>query len=204
MKPIYLILTVAIILFFLFGFSFAKWQHWKDEARRHENNWNASIMSAQNERNGFAIQQRLTKDQFDQKYGKLIDSLNRISKENIRLNRMLSFTRIELERQRLNVKIDWKDSLINGDTIRIGRKLMFRDSCVRFDVFYPTDSSYALVSSRLRIKADLLVYRGKRMKQFRPFGIGLWRYGPRQVNAEVFTNCDSASVKVENIEIVKP
>lgn len=200
------IYLIALLLFFgtTTGILTAMLLDARAEANRNLQNYNAVEAARKQERNGYAITQHLTRQQFEEKYSSLLDSLNRERKDKIKLSRMLGISQIHIQKLKDSIRVDWHDSITPGKNIVAGRALRFDDACARFSVFYPTDSSYALISSEIDIRANVLLFRGERIKRARIFGINLWRYGPRQPSAQVITNCgDSTFISVESVEVVK-
>jgi len=201
-KRTLILLGIIILLMFSTGIFFSWWQQERSKSLIAETNYNSSIKELSSK----AITVQLTVDQLREQKGDLIDSLNKLSTANIKANRLLDLARMQIVKERNNVKTEWRDtgSVREGKYVKIGRKLRFADQCSSFDVFYPTDSSYALISSLINIKADLAVYQGKRSREAKLFRWTVFRYGPRQTEAELFTSCgDSAKITLEHIRVLK-
>lgn len=150
---------------------------------------------------GFAKTRKLTEEEFEQEYAAVIDSLDKLTDEKIKVARVLALTEFRLKHVRRDSKIMWNDSLIH-DTIPVGRKLLFSDSCMKFKVYEsnnPDSAQYAVVSGEVDIKADIVFYEGKRRKQVSIFGLNLFRYGKRESDAQMFTNC--GKVHLRNLEV---
>jgi hypothetical protein len=207
-RSVYLILAIILLSFSLvyavrWGVKSAR--KLRAESYRHENNYNSLLLENRNLQNGFALTQILTKQQYEQIFSSRIDSLKRANRNReIKLNRIIQDLRAQVIWERENVKEYWTDSITPGTTIIAGRKILFNDSCMGGNIWYPADSSYALVSRWINLTVDAIIYEGKKSQQRKLFGIPLWRYGPREINARAFTNCgDSAKVFIRNIKILR-
>ena len=153
---------------------------------------------------GYAKELQITKAQYEERLGGVIDSLRKVhGREVAKISRILSHTRIELKDARENVRIEWRDSLVHGDTVRLGRVIKSDHPCITVKVFQPENDTAAYLTYGFEINGELFVYRGKRTKDFRIFGKKIFRYGNRSVDAKLFTNCgDSVMVNIEQIKII--
>lgn len=194
---------VIVLLFAACGGLLAWGIGWRKNAKLQEGNYSALFIAHQKQGDGFALAQQLTKQQFDARVGGLLDSLKNLTKENIKLRHVNSLTMIELRKERENIKSLTRDSLIPGDTIRLGRLAMVMDSCLKVDVFIPDTGDVVYFSTKLRMKANLIMYEGKRRRQVKLLGLNLFRVGSRHTSAQLVTNCDSAKVDVQHIERIK-
>lgn len=179
--------------------------HWKWESARHESNYDALLENSIQERNGQAATLKLTREQFVKLRGHILDSLDKISPDRIKPRRVKSYASINIKDDNKNVKVQWRDSLVYvRDTVIKGRTLKFNDTCLNVTVYEPANPDsleYAYITTAIDISANLIVYRGKRTKQFSIFGWNIFKYGPREDKAKLFTNC--GNVKLEHIEIIE-
>jgi len=193
---------VLILLLGASAYYFAK----RLDVLRYENQRlrdNNSILSEERKHleDGFAKTRKLTEEEFEQEYGAVIDSLDKLTDDKLKIARVLALTEFRLKHVRRDSKILWADSLIH-DTIPVGRKLLFADSCMKFKVYEsnnPDSAAFAVVSGEVDIKADIVFYEGKRSKQVSIFGLNIFRYGKRESDAQMFTNC--GKVHLRNLEV---
>jgi hypothetical protein len=197
------ITAIAILLAIFFAAAYIAGKH---RINVLEDNATSYELEKKSLMDGFAYTQKLTQDEFKERYSGVIDSLNELrTSDKIKYNRVNSLLRLELNKERENIKVLTNDSLVylKGDSIRIGRKGVLADSCLKVRVYAPDTSDYFMISTSLNLKADLVVYEGKRRTQHKLFGMNLFRSGKRLSTAKMFTNCDSANVEIRNIEIQK-
>ena len=197
-------ITVLIVLAILISAIFLlmlERDSWKHKAIIANENYEAELLLSKQLNDGHSRTLQLTKDQFREREGAYLDSLNKLSDDKIKLAHVLRLTKFQLSKKQ-EARVEWRDSLIAGDTIRIGRCVSVVDSCLSVDVFEPEGSDTAYVSLELDIKASVIVYEGKRSNQAKLFGINLFRYGKRITTAKMNTNCDNASIIIEDIEII--
>lgn len=205
MKKSHILLIIGyVILFLLLGYAIARWDHWYGESNRHEQNYKSQVESNRKLQNGIAITQELTRKQFEERFKFAIDSLKRITSEKIRRINQYAELRIK---QAQSQEVYWRDSLIyvEGQPKIVGRTIKFGDSCFKGSVYYPLDSAYALVNYDTDIQAKVIFFEGRRVKELRLFGkriIGL-PWGERENKVQVFTNCDSAKIEVQNIQVIR-
>jgi hypothetical protein len=176
---------------------------WKNRAHIANENYESELGNSKRLGEGFTKTLRLTEEQFAEREAGYIDSLSKLSKDKLRLQRVIDFFRIELEKEKNNIKLAWKDSIRPGDSVRVGRLIKSLESCLKVSVFTPENDSFAYLSYKYTLDAALVVYKGKRTKDFKIGKLRLWRYGPRSINAEMFTNCDSSIININHINIIK-
>lgn len=200
-----LAIIIAVLISFLANvFLYKMMNQWKWESARHESNYQALLENSINDRNGYASTLKLTRKQLFELRGHIIDSLDRLTKDKLKPSRIKSYAHVNIKKDTKNVPVQWRDSLVYvRDTVIKGRTLKFNDTCVNVTVYepvHPDSSQFAYITTAIDISADLVVYKGKRTKQFSIFGWNIFKYGPREDKAQIFTNC--GSVKLEHIEIV--
>lgn len=198
-------IIIAVIVSLLGNvFLYKSMNHWKEESNRHESNYDALLQNAQNERNGYASTLRLTREQFEKLRGHILDSLDKLSPDKIKPTRVKSYASVNIKDDSKNVLVKWRDSLVYvRDTVIKGRTFKFNDTCLDVTVYeplHPDSSQFAYITTAIDISANLVVYRGSRTKQFSLFGLNIFKYGPREEKAKLFTNC--GTVKLEHIEII--
>lgn len=198
------ILLVLILLMFALGY-LASSRHWKSESRRHEDNYNILSKDASNAIDGISNTLKLTREQFESEKGGYIDSINKLNDERIKLKRVLHFTQFELKKYRENVPVNATDSFLYylRDTIFLGRIAKMQDSCLSVKVFIPDTGNVVYFTPSLTLKGSLIIYEGKRRKQLHIGKLNLFRVGGRLTTAKMNTNCDSAEISIQDIEIIK-
>lgn len=195
---------VAIICAILLGVIFfltSERNAWKHKAIIANENYEAQLLSSKQLANGHTRTLLLTEDQFKEREGSYLDSINKLSDDKIKLAHVLRLTKFELSKKQ-QVRVEWRDSLIVGDTVRIGRCVAVNDSCLSIDIFEPEGSDTVYVDLQLDIQASVIVYEGKRTKQVKLFGLNLFRYGKRTTTAKMDTNCENASIIIDDVEII--
>jgi hypothetical protein len=175
-------------------------KYYKSEADRHSNNYNAVNDMLNNIDSSYAVKINLQRDEFDQVYTNLIDSLNKKYKLKIKANRVNGLNNIKIQRIRDTITI-WRDSILPGDTIIKGKQIKFEDDCVKFSVYSPADSNIAMIRTELDIDTYIIVHKGKRSKQFKIANLPLFRYGKRTITTDARTNCTGAKLKIKEILI---
>jgi hypothetical protein len=200
-KAVVLILLLLAICFAV-GFGISK-QKWKDRAILAEENVDALNLSQRQLGDGFALTQKVTRQQFEDELGAYIDSINSINAENIRLKQVLRLTRFELSKSISNRAVASTDTfLIEGtDTIIVGRKGVLKDNCFSVSVFVPDTGNVFYFDQVLDIQGSIVVYR-RRKHQVSVAGLKLFRYGKFVDRAVMNTNCDSITVNIEDIEVI--
>jgi hypothetical protein len=203
-KRVTIILTTYLVLLFLLVVSIDRCNTHKHEASLLSENLEAERISSQKLGDGYARELSLTRSQYEERLETVIDSLRRKhGKEMAKINRILSHTRIELRDARDNIRIAWRDSIIPGETIRVGRVIKSDHPCITVKVYQPENDSAAYLTYGFEINGELFVYKGKRTKDFRIFGRRIFRYGSRSTDAKMFVNCgDSVQVNIEQIRII--
>jgi hypothetical protein len=195
---------VAIICAILLGVIFfltAERNAWKHKAIIANENYEAELLNSKQLNDGNARTLLLTKDQFKEREGAYLDSINKLSDDKIKLAHVLRITKFELSKKQ-QVRVEWRDSLIVGDTVRIGRCVAIDDSCLSINIFEPEGSDTVYVDLQLDIQASVIVYEGKRTNQVKLFGLNLFRYGKRTTTAKMNTNCENASIIIDDVEII--
>lgn len=200
-RTIIAVAIIAILLLLLFLQSMER-RAWKNKAIIATGNYEAEVLNGLHEADGFTRTLKLTEEQFAQREDAYLDSLNELMDDKIELSRVLRLTQFRLSRKTQNT-VEWRDSLVMGDTIRVGRIISSKDSCLSVSVFEPANSDSAFVSTFLSIKGSVIVYEGNRSKQAKLFGMNLFRYGKRITSAKMNTNCDEADVIIQDIEVIK-
>ena len=195
-----MIIICAILLGVIFLLTLER-ESWKHKAIIANENYEAQLLSSKRLADGNARTLQLTQDQFKEREGAYLDSINKLSDEKIKLAHVLRLTKFELSKKQ-QVRVEWRDSLIAGDTIRVGRCVSVMDSCLSINVFEPEGSDTAYVDLQLDIQASVIVYEGKRSKQASLFGLNLFRYGKRITSAKMDTNCENASIIIDDVEII--
>jgi len=200
----YRIIITSCIIVFLFSMIVCvdSCNEWRELAHISNQNYESEVNNSKRLGDGFTKTLRITEEQFAEREAGYIDSLSKLSKDKIRLQRVIDFFKIELEKEKKNIKIQWRDSILPGDSIRVGRLIKSLESCLSVSLYSPDNDSFAYLSYKYSLDAALIVYQGKRTKDFNIGKLKLWRYGPRSLNAEMFTNCDSAKININHIKII--
>jgi len=175
-------------------------KHYRLEADRYQTNYMALNKVLNNIDSSYAVQINLERDEFTAMYTDLIDSLNRKYNLKIKANRVKGLNNIKIQRIRDTITI-WRDSILPGDTIIRGKKIQFEDQCFAFSVYTPSDSNIAMIRTKLDIDTYIIVYKGKRSKQFKIANLPIFRYGKRTIDSEARTNCTGAKLKIKEILI---
>lgn len=196
-----LVVIICAILLGVIFFLTLERNAWKHKAIIANENYEAELLLSKKIANGQTRTLQLTQDQFKAREESYLDSINKLSDEKIKLSHVLRMTKFELSKKQ-QTRVEWRDSLIAGDTIRIGRCVAVNDSCLSINLFEPEGSDTVYVDLVLDIKASVIVYEGKRSKQAKLFGLNLFRYGKRITSAKMDTNCENASVIIEDVEII--
>ena len=196
-----LVVIVCAILLGVIFFLTIERDAWKHKAIIANENYEAQLLSSKRLANGQTRTLQLTQDQFKEREGAYLDSINKLSDDKIKLAHVLRLTKFKLSKKQ-EVRVEWRDSLIAGDTIRVGRTIAVTDSCLSVNVFEPEGSDTAYVDLVLDIKASVIVYEGKRTNQVKLFGLNLFRYGKRITSAKMDTNCENASIIIDDVEII--
>jgi hypothetical protein len=196
-----LVVIICAILLGIIFFLTLERESWKHKAIIANENYEAQLLSSKQLANGQTRTLQLTQDQFKAREESYLDSINKLSDEKIKLSHVLRMTKFELSKKQ-QTRVEWRDSLIAGDTVRIGRCVAVNDSCLSINLFEPEGSDTVYVDLVLDIKASVIVYEGKRSKQAKLFGLNLFRYGKRITSAKMDTNCENASVIIEDVEII--
>jgi hypothetical protein len=199
-ERILMIIICAILLGVIFLLTLER-ESWKHKAIIANENYEAQLLNSKGLANGYTRTLQLTQDQFKEREGSYLDSINKLSDEKIKLAHVLRLTKFELSKKQ-QVRVEWRDSLIAGDTVRVGRCVSVMDSCLSINVFEPEGSDTAYVDLQLDIQASVIVYEGKRSKQAKLFGLNLFRYGKRITSAKMNTNCENASIIIDDVEII--
>lgn len=201
-KILGILVVIVVILLMLLGYFISKYTSMADEYERERDNSEILMQESKHQRDGFTKTLIVTEQQFADHYKEKLDSLNKLHKnEKIKMRRVISMLEISLQHERNNVKEYWRDSIQSGDTTYLGRILQFSDSCLSFDVYEPKGDSakFAIVSGRLNLELDAIIYNGKRRKNSRLFG---WRiFSGREQTVQVFSNC--GEIQVKSVEIKK-
>jgi len=173
----YLIGLVVLLIFALLLIG-KKMVDYKQESDRHESNEYALL----NPSEGRVV--NLTREQFEDRLGFVVDSLNRISKE--RIKRVQGLTTIKTKIVRQNVPME----VIRFDTITRVRELAYLDSCFTVSV---VDT---VLSIQFNDTIQIVNHLGKRSKKFLFF-----RYGKRHEHVKAFSKC--GTIEVGSVKVIK-
>jgi hypothetical protein len=173
----YLIGLVVLLIFALLLIG-KKMVDYKQESDRHESNEYALM----NPSEGRVV--NLTREQFEDRLGFKIDSLNRLHGE--RMRRVKGLTTIKTKIVRQNVPME----VVRYDTVTRIRQLTYLDSC--FTVTIQDTTLSISFSDTIQIVNHL----GKRSKKFLFF-----RYGKRHELVKAFSKC--GTVEVGSVTVVK-
>jgi hypothetical protein len=168
-------LIVAILLLLFMG---KLGYDWKQESDRHESNEYALL----NPSEGRVV--NLTREQFDDRLGFVVDSLNRVNKE--RMRRVQGLVTVKTKIVRKNVPME----VVRFDTVTRVRELAYLDSC--FTVTIQDTTLSISFSDTIQIVNHL----GKRSRKFLFF-----RYGKRHELVKAFSKC--GTVEVGSVKVIK-
>jgi hypothetical protein len=173
----YLIGLILVLLFALILIT-QKACDYKTESERHESNEYALLNPSQ----GRVV--NLTKDQFEDRLGFKIDSLNKAHKE--RMKHIVGLTTIKTKIVRQNVPME----VIRYDTVTHIRELAYLDSCFKVSVIDTT------LSISFNDTIEIVNYLGKRSKKFL-----FIRYGKRHEHIKAFSKC--GQIEIGSVKVVK-
>lgn len=176
-------------------------KHYKSDIERHKNNYNALTTIINGMDSSYSVQINLDREQFDQEYDQLIDSLNKKMNLKIKSSRVDRLSNIKIKRIH-DTLIVWRDSILPGDTIIKGKSIQFEDKCFNFSVYSPSDTNIAMVRTDLNIDTYIIIHKGKRSKQFKIASLPIFRYGKRAIETTATTNCTGAKLKIIDIQII--
>jgi hypothetical protein len=168
-------LVVCFIVMFML---LRKALDYRKEAMRHESNEYALLNPSQ----GRVV--NLTKDQFEDRLGFKIDSLNKLHKE--RIKHIIGLTTIKTKIVRENVPME----VICYDTITRIRELAYLDSCFSVSIIDTT------LSIQFNDTIQIVNYMGKRSKKFL-----FIRYGKRHEHVKAFSKC--GQIEIGSVKVVK-
>jgi hypothetical protein len=169
------LLVVCLIVMFML---LRKALDYRKEAMRLESNEYALLNPTQ----GRVV--NLTEDQFEDRLGFKIDSLNRLHSE--RMKHIKGLTTIKTKIVRQNVPME----VVKWDTITRIRELAYLDSCFTVSVIDTT------LSIQFNDTIQIVNYMGKRSKKFL-----FIRYGKRHEHVKAFSKC--GQVEVGSVKMVK-
>lgn len=179
-----ILIGIILILCFALGLTYRSGLKWKEEADRQSVN----VAALTYQKGKDAIVQQLARSEMEGRYGKIIDSLN------YRIKRVTGLTTVRIEKE-VRYRDRWRDTtLIEYDTVRMGRVINIVDSCLNITVTDRLDT--ADVAVKVDITAHAIVYRGERIHPWYKF----WRT-ERLPKVAVHSSC--GSVVVESVEVVK-
>jgi hypothetical protein len=173
----YLIGLVVLLIFALLLIG-KKMVDYKQESRRHESNEYALM----NPSEGRVV--NLTKEQFEDRLGFVVDSLNRVNKERIKHVQGLTTVKTKIVRQNVPMEV------IRYDTVTKVRQLAYLDSCFTVTIQDTT------LSIQFNDTIQIVNHLGKRSKKFLFF-----RYGKRHELVKAFSKC--GTVEVGSVKIIK-
>ena len=177
---IVILIGIILILFFALGLIYRTGQIWKAAADRGR--VNVAALTA--EKGSTAILQQLTKSELEDRYGKIIDSLN------YRIKRVDGLTRTVIKKE-VRTAQAWRDSIVH-DTIRIGRTVHVVDSCLSLNIIDRGDT--VQISGNLTIRAVAVYSRGKRIHPW-------WKIWNNSRYPVVTVHSSCGSVEVESVEV---
>jgi hypothetical protein len=151
---------------------------YRKEAMRHESNEYALM----NPTKGRVV--NLTEDQFDDRLGFVMDSLNRVNKE--RMRRVQGLVTIKTKIVRENVPME----VVQYDTVTKIRELAYLDSCFTVSVVDTT------LSIEFNDTIQIVNYLGKRSRKFL-----FIRYGKRHEHVKAFSKC--GQIEIGSVKVVK-
>ncbi len=166
---------VAIILLFMVS---KKTLDYRNEAIRHESNEYALLNPTQ----GRVV--NLTQEQFEDRLGFKIDSLNRLHGERVKHVKGLVTVKTKIVRKNVPMEI------VKWDTVTRIRELAYLDSCFSVNV---VDT---VLSIQFADTIQIVNYFGKRSKKFL-----FIRYGKRHEHVKAFSKC--GTVEVGSVKVVK-
>jgi hypothetical protein len=169
------LLVVCFIVMFML---LRKALDYRKEAMRLESNEYALM----NPSEGRVV--NLTEDQFEDRLGFVVDSLNRVHKE--RMKHIKGLTTIKTKIVRENVPME----VVKWDTVTRIRELAYLDSCFTVSVIDTT------LSIQFNDTIQIVNYMGKRSKKFL-----FIRYGKRHEHVKAFSKC--GQVEVGSVKVVK-
>jgi hypothetical protein len=173
----YLIGLVVLLIFALLLIG-KKMDDYKQESQRHESNEYALM----NPSEGRVV--NLTREQFDDRLGFVVDSLNRVNKERIKHVQGLTTVKTKIVRQNVPMEV------IRYDTVTKVRQLAYLDSCFTVTIQDTT------LSIQFNDTIQIVNHLGKRSKKFLFF-----RYGKRHELVKAFSKC--GTVEVGSVKIIK-
>jgi hypothetical protein len=173
----YLIGLVVLLIFALLLIG-KKMVDYKQESDRHESNEYALL----NPTEGRVV--NLTREQFEDRLGFVVDSLNRVNKE--RIKHVQGLTTIKTKIVRKNVPME----VVKWDTVTKVRQLSYLDSCFTVTIQDTT------LSIEFNDTIQIVNYLGKRSKKFLFF-----RYGKRHELVKAFSKC--GQVEVGSVKVIK-
>jgi len=151
---------------------------YKIESERHESNEYALMNPTQ----GRVV--NLTKDQFEDRLGFKIDSLNKLHKERIKHVQGLTTIKTKIVRQNVPMEV------IRYDTVTRIRELTYLDSCFSVSVVDTT------LSIQFNDTIEIVNYLGKRSKKFL-----FIRYGKRHEHVKAFSKC--GQIEIGSVKVVQ-
>jgi len=195
--------VLLILILFTVGFG-AAYLNQKQRRIVAENNYSAIELEMTNLKDGHARTIVLTRDQFNDRYRTMVDSLNRIhGNEKIKLNRIIRITQIALDKEVNNIKVATRDStkIIDGKVVYVGKIGVLNDTCLKFTTFHAEGADSMILSYRLALEMDAIFHKGKRRNQVKLFNRwNLIRTGPRVPSLNVFTNCGNVEISVRDVK----
>ena len=173
----YLIGLVVLLIFTLLLIG-KKMVDYKKESDRHESNEYALM----NPTEGRVV--NLTREQFEDRLGFKIDSLNRLHAE--RMRRVQGLVTVKTKIVRKNVPME----VVRFDTVTRVRELAYLDSCFTVTIQDTT------LSIQFNDTIQIVNHLGKRSRKFLFF-----RYGKRHELVKAFSKC--GTVEVGSVKVIK-
>jgi len=150
---------------------------WKQESERHESNEYALLNPTQ----GRVV--NLTEEQFEDRLGFVIDSLNRVHGERIKHVKGLTTIKTKIVRQNVPMEV------VRWDTVTRIRELAYLDSCFTVSIIDTT------LSIEFADTIQIVNYLGKRSRKFL-----FIRYGKRHEHVKAFSKC--GAVEVGSVKVI--
>ena len=103
-----LVIIICAILLGIIFFLTLERESWKHKAIIANENYEAQLLSSKQLANGHTRTLLLTEDQFKEREGAYLDSINKLSDDKIKLSHVLRLTKFELSKKQ-QVRVEWRD-----------------------------------------------------------------------------------------------
>lgn len=168
---------------------------WKDKAETERSNHLAMEQMYLNADSSFAVRLQYEQDEFNTRYKHLADSLG------LKVGRIKEITKIKI-RSKHDTLVLWRDSLISGDTVYVGKTIRIDEDCFGLMIFEPKDSNFVQVKSEMKLDGYVVIHKGKRINEAKLFGWTLFRYGKRKIETDGYINCKKSKFQIQNIQVI--